>query len=68
MIYWLLAIVTLIILVFHFMTKENWDEYEGRLGKDGAKVFAAVAMILGFVAWPAALVLLGIRMVLKARG
>lgn len=66
MFYWIMALITLVLLIFHFMQDTNWAWYESIFG-DNTKVVAIGVLIVGTLAWPIALIYLGARMVLKSK-
>ena len=66
MFYWIMAIVTLVLLVFHFMSDTNWAWYKGLFGSN-TKVVAVGGIIVGTLVWPVALIYMGARMVLKSK-
>ena len=65
--YIIMALVTLVILLFHFLNPTNWEEYKGTMGDTGVKIMATIAFTVGLAAWPISLMLLAIRMVIKSK-
>lgn len=65
-IYILLALVTLLILLVHFLS--SWDTYKQQLGETGVWVLATLAFTVGLIAWPLTLVLLTLKLLMKVKG
>ena len=66
MFYWIMAVITLVLMVFHFMSETNWNWYKGYFG-DYTKVMAVAGLIVGTIVWPVALIYMGARMVLQSK-
>ncbi len=64
--YILMAIVTMFILLFHFLA--SFETYRAKFGDTGVWVLVTLAFTIGLIAWPATIIALVLKLLMKVKG
>ena len=64
--YIIMAIVTMFILLFHFLA--SFETYKAKLGDTGVWVLVTLAFTLGLIVWPATIIALVLKLLMKVKG